>query len=182
MTSIDRIIFEFLYNLALSEPIIRFAAIFFGNWLGYLIAPAFLLWAIILWRKSGKLTFLTAAGVATVISRIGLELMRLAWDIQRPFVELGIAPLFEPLEGPSRSMPSGHATLFFALAAVAWGQSKKISLALFVIALVMGIGRVAAGVHWMSDILIGALLGAGVGYFVRRIVLNRYYPIQSRNL
>jgi undecaprenyl-diphosphatase len=78
-------------------------------------------------------------------------------------------PLFAPIEN-SFSFPSGHATFYFSLATVAWYESKPMSAALFAAALLMGIARVAAGLHWPSDILAGAIIGITAGFLTSRLI------------
>jgi undecaprenyl-diphosphatase len=58
-----------------------------------------------------------------------------------------------------RSFPSGHAIFFFALATVIYHYNKKWGYFFFASALIMGIARVAVGVHWPTDILGGIVLG-----------------------
>jgi undecaprenyl-diphosphatase len=169
MTSTDRLIVEILYGFASENAAARILAIFFGEISGYLIALAFLAWTIFIWRKTSSAAFVFQAAFAAISSRIVLEIIRFTLDIERPFIALDIPPLFVPIDiGPA--LPSGHATLFFGLAAVSWGKSKKISVALFGAATLMGIGRVAAGVHWPTDILAGAALGIAAGYFAGRVI------------
>jgi membrane-associated phospholipid phosphatase len=171
MTSIEREIVRLLYAFASGNQWLRLAAVSFGHWSGYVIAPAFVFWTLAIWRRTGRPTLLVQAVLAAVSSRIVLEIIRFTWDIKRPFVTLGIQPLFDPFEnGPS--LPSGHATFYFALAAVAWHRSKKISAALFTAALLMGIGRVAAAVHWPADIIAGAIIGITAGLLTRRLILS----------
>jgi membrane-associated phospholipid phosphatase len=169
MTSTDRIIVEILYEFTVENAIARILVIFFGEISGYLIALAFLAWIIFIWRKTSNAAFALQVAFAAISSRIALEIIRFALNVERPFIALNIPPLFAPIDiGPA--LPSGHATLFFGLAAVTWGQSKKISVALFSAATLMGIGRVAAGVHWPTDILAGAALGIAAGYFAKRVI------------
>lgn len=60
------------------------------------------------------------------------------------------------------SMPSAHAANAFALAA-AIGAPWAWVLAVFV-----ALSRVVAGVHWPSDVLVGAAVGVVLGTLVRR--------------
>ena len=63
-------------------------------------------------------------------------------------------------EGPS--FPSGHATLSFALAAalcLRWPKGKFLWLGT---ATLVAISRVVLGVHWVSDVVVGAAIGWGV--------------------
>lgn len=169
MTSAEWEIVSALYGFVAPRPLLRLLTIFFGHWSGYVIAPAFFLWTLAVWRRGRKPTLLIEAVLAALSSRIVLELIRFAWDVKRPFMTLGMQPLFDPFEnGPS--LPSGHATFYFALAAVAWSYSKKTSAALFAAALLMGAGRIIAGVHWPADVIVGAVIGITAGRLAVRII------------
>lgn len=75
------------------------------------------------------------------------------------------------------SFPSGHATLMFALAATMYAYDKKAGLFLAVLAILTGIARVLAGVHYWYDILAGAVLGYIVSFiivtFLKRVITKR---------
>ena len=61
------------------------------------------------------------------------------------------------------SFPSGHALNAFALASViALGYPLAAPLALFAAANVAA-SRVVLGLHWLSDVVAGAVVGAGIG-------------------
>lgn len=60
------------------------------------------------------------------------------------------------------SLPSGHASFMFALGSAMFYLNKRAGEIIILLALVTGIARVMAGVHFWYDILGGALLG----YFV----------------
>ncbi|MFK7765338.1 MAG: phosphatase PAP2 family protein [Roseobacter sp.] len=58
------------------------------------------------------------------------------------------------------SMPSDHATMFFALATGMFFLNRKIGLFLFVHAvMVISVPRIYLALHWPNDILAGALVG-----------------------
>ncbi len=62
----------------------------------------------------------------------------------------------------SFSFPSGHTTASFALAtavAIRWPAAGRIAFAL---AALVGLSRVAVGMHYPSDVLAGALVGVSV--------------------
>lgn len=76
---------------------------------------------------------------------------------QEVSIPLGMIP--GVLDGWS-SIPSDHAVLFFALAASLFFVHRLIGLILGIHALVMvGMPRVFIGVHYPSDIVVGALVG-----------------------
>ncbi|OGL69799.1 hypothetical protein A3C09_01285 [Candidatus Uhrbacteria bacterium RIFCSPHIGHO2_02_FULL_47_44] len=87
---------------------------------------------------------------------------------KRPFRAEHHKPLIHmPFETPS--FPSAHATISFAFATLFIGD-----MILFPIAIAMAIavvyGRVAVGVHYISDILAGAVVGLIFGVLVSRFL------------
>lgn len=70
-----------------------------------------------------------------------------------------------------KSFPSAHTTVAFALATAIFFWNKKWGTAALALALAIGLARVAAGVHYPSDILGGALLGVAAALVVRKIKL-----------
>lgn len=80
----------------------------------------------------------------------------------RPWLAL---PQIVPLvaEGDPHSFPSGHTTAAFA-AACAWLcalPARGMKATGIILAVLMGFSRLYAGVHYPSDVLAGALVGAG---------------------
>jgi undecaprenyl-diphosphatase len=86
------------------------------------------------------------------------------WYRARPFVEQGFTPLIE--HSPSASFPSGHATFFFALGTVLYLYNKKAGALFLLAAAILSAARVAAGLHWQSDIIAGAAIGIVAGVLV----------------
>jgi len=84
-------------------------------------------------------------------------------------------PLF-PTETERQSFPSGHTTVAFAVAAAAteearihWpGHTRVLDVALYGLAAGVGFARMYDDVHWASDVVAGAALGALVGRAVVR--------------
>jgi undecaprenyl-diphosphatase len=61
------------------------------------------------------------------------------------------------------SFPSDHAVLFFALAAGLWFAWRRVgSLAMLYAVVVISLPRVYLGLHYPTDILVGALIGIGI--------------------
>lgn len=62
------------------------------------------------------------------------------------------------------SFPSGHATRVFFLATMSWGIAPIwFALILSIWAPIVSVSRVMTGVHYLSDILAGIILGIGLG-------------------
>ena len=66
------------------------------------------------------------------------------------------------------AFPSGHATFFMALAFSIFFLHKKAGYYFIFFALLIGLARIAAGVHFPADILGGFILGAVVAYLVEK--------------
>ena len=74
--------------------------------------------------------------------------------------------LFLPQDVTSYGLPSGHTAFMFALAATMYSFDKKAGIVLFVLAVLTGIGRALAGVHYWYDIVGGAVLGFIIASFL----------------
>jgi undecaprenyl-diphosphatase len=85
------------------------------------------------------------------------------FPFSRPFVYFNLEPLVYAV-GPA--FPSGHATFFFALAAMIFTFNRKWGALLLVVAFLNGICRVAARVHWPLDVMGGAFFGILSAIFV----------------
>lgn len=114
------------------------------------------------------------AVLAAVVARFGVtSLIRYFYPRERPFAFEGLDSLINqnPLES---SFPSGYATFFMALAVyfLLAGQ-KKLGYFLLVSAILIGAARVAAGVHWPSDIVAGWAVGAVVSWIVFKLFAKK---------
>ncbi len=82
-------------------------------------------------------------------------------------------PLF--LHGGMDSFPSGHATLFSALAVAIYVVHKKVGYVFMFFALIIGLSRIVAGVHFPVDILAGFAIGTAISF-----TINKYFYKISR--
>ena len=136
-------------------------------WFGSAMSPARLE------RQVGVLTALGAVGLAnlTVITINSLYFR------DRPFADLDVTLLFyQPTDS---SMPSNSAATFVGLAAAVWGFDRGAGAILLAVAGLHAFLRVYAGVHYPSDIAVGATIGvaAALGAYGLRRLLG---PIPAR--
>ena len=102
-------------------------------------------------------------GFATIIPWYVTYILKIVFHIPRPFVTFAqVQPLV--IETPFTSYPSGHATVFFALATAMYMYHKKLGYFFFGCAFLIALSRVVSGVHYPIDILVGAVIGISFAY------------------
>jgi len=113
----------------------------------------------------------------TATSQDGLEAVILSAGIVAPIIKLA-AGRARPSQGQNersfdafsgdRSFPSGESTEAFAIAAVVAGHSRNrwVQGLAWSLASAVALERLQLDGHWSSDVVAGALLGAGVGHWV----------------
>ncbi len=123
--------------------------------------------------KKVALRALGAGGLGLLITRIiGQNVNR-----ARPFA--GTGGIKEILfHRPDYSFPSDHATLLAAITLSLYLSGyKKLSYFVFALFVIIGLARVAAGIHFPSDIIVGGVVGIGTAYIVYALdgLLNYIY-------
>jgi len=110
-------------------------------------------------------------------------LIALFWRRPRPFISHSsevMTPIIEGLRVYSVSFPSVHTYVAFAIAtSIFLYGHKRLGAFLFVLAILVGIGRVGAGLHYPSDVLAGALLGISSGIVAYWIVHNNEHKWET---
>lgn len=118
------------------------------------------------WKKSWthKLQLLFIFAIFVTISYLLIHFVfHLIWPRLRPFDGLG--EVNKLIDTFGLSFPSRHAMLFFLIATVISWIRPKIGIWFFIVAILIAIGRVLVGVHYPSDILVGATFGTLMGIF-----------------
>lgn len=116
-----------------------------------------------------RLYFILTTGLALLLARgIVAPLIRFVYPVARPFAAIHFTPLIaHTVNDPS--FPSGHATVLFALALALWLENRRWGIYMFAGAVFNAVARVYVGVHWPSDVLVGAIIG------VTAVILVRVY-------
>ncbi len=144
--------------------------VFFGSYAQYPIGLALVI--LSLWPVRRYRMFVAAFGAAIVARLAVKELIILFVHRARPFVELANVRnlIGTDISENFQSFPSGHAVFFFALAMGVYLYDKRSGFWFFVAATLMGIARVAGGIHWPSDIVGGALIGMLTAWLMVRLI------------
>jgi membrane-associated phospholipid phosphatase len=100
--------------------------------------------------------------VATLIATIVVNIIKSYFDSPRPpvIIDKNLISII----GPSlyrHSFPSGHTVTIFTLAGILMFYLRSLfsRMCMIILAFLVGVSRIAVGVHWPVDVLAGAALG-----------------------
>ncbi len=170
-------IFYFFYGLAHQGVSLDNIIIFFATYFPYLVvwfAVMFLLfhhdvfkaenpYQVFLQKRKEVMGMFYSGLVAWFLSIV----LKILIHSPRPFDVLqNVNALFVPTDF---SFPSGHAAFFSALAFDLFFLHRKVGYVFIVFALIIGIARIVAGVHFPVDILGGLVLGFVVAFVVKKL-------------
>lgn len=96
------------------------------------------------------------------VSLFLVSVFRYLYNEERPYIVYEIDPIMQKKE-PGKSMPSRHVFSAFIIAMAFLYVQPILSIPVFICAIVMGIGRILAGIHYPKDVIVGAILGIGMG-------------------
>lgn len=194
----NNIIFFNLFSFAHQSVMLDWFIIFFANTFGnILIVASFLFlifctngvfdkqnfsWKYNLETRLRNLAFVFSSaifawGITTILKSIVSS--------PRPFIVFeSIKPLF--LHGGMDSFPSGHATFFISLGVSLFMINKKVGYFYIMGAILIGLARIASGVHFPIDILFGYIIGIAVTLIFSLIfklkIINRLLAILAKTL
>jgi undecaprenyl-diphosphatase len=140
-------------------------AIFVANTYGVFFFIIFVVGFVVLKERNKELALHTLFSVVT--TTFFVLLLKELFLTPRPFlVDSG-----DPLAGLAwlSSFPSLHAAIAFAAATTVALHYKRLGIFLLVIASLIGIGRVAADVHYPIDIAFGILIGVTISMFFEHV-------------
>jgi undecaprenyl-diphosphatase len=153
----------------LKEAVVRDLIIFLAKYLVYLLAA----WTVVTgWylRKDSSRSFIfwsiKLGLVLLIVTLIDLAINHV-YPTSRPFVVEGIEPLIPHQADPS--FPSTHAANAAVLATFIWRLHRGWGILAWVLAVLVGVGRVAAQLHYPVDVVGGLVIGFVVSYLVLRL-------------
>jgi membrane-associated phospholipid phosphatase len=122
--------------------------------------------------------------VATIIGTLITNGLKLYLDIPRPAAVISSQVHIIGRVLLTHSFPSGHTVTIFTLAGIMmfFFRSALLRISVLILALLVGLSRIAVGAHWPADVMAGASLGilfanAGV-YSVKYLGWDRSRLIQ----
>ena len=158
---------------ALFDQLILFTAFF----LPYLVVFGFLLLLLLTRReRREKMRIFAIVTLSVILARALItEFIYMIFHRSRPYLTHEVNQLLSVNEW---SFPSGHAAFFFAMGVALFFFHKKWGYWCLVLATIIAVSRVIAGIHYPSDILAGALIG-GVSAWTIHFLMKRLF-VQKR--
>jgi len=166
----DQSLFNFFHSLIDQHWSLDWLLIFTGHYLPYILAIVFIFLIFWTYRKWNERFYYIYLSLLTILISNGLivKIIRFFYYRPRPFKALGFEPLIDHLN--TAALPSGHATAFFALAILMFFINKKYFWYFLIGAVLVSVARVAAGIHWPADILVGMAVGIGVAIVIKQLL------------
>jgi undecaprenyl-diphosphatase len=133
------------------------------GWLWYLLGAILLLYG-------GPQRYL-AVGSAVLAVAIGILLFKLLKNASHRVRPCQVEPhCWAAILPPDRfSFPSGHSITAFAIAVCIGLFYPQLQDLLLFFALCIAASRIILGMHFLSDVVVGSMIGAGLGYGAFRI-------------
>jgi undecaprenyl-diphosphatase len=153
------------------------AIIFCAKYLIYVLGIGFL---YVGYTTKDKERFVRLTIVTTIVALLIFSVGRVVYDNPRPFVTTGSAPLVA--HAPDNGFPSGHSLAAGIMAAVVTIVQPPVGAAFWIGAVLVGAGRVLAGVHHMLDVVASfviVILSARLAKRVPRLLVITRHPPKS---
>jgi len=163
-------IFYFLNSFAGKSALGDIAIYFLAEILPWLLVAGLIIYIFLAKDKRATGRLVAISLLSALIAWFLISLFKYNIHSPRPFETLNIKPVF--LTEAGDSMPSGHATFLGALAIAIYCQKKRLGWLFILGALVVGLARIVAGIHWPLDV--------GVGFIVGFIISTSLYFLSKR--
>jgi undecaprenyl-diphosphatase len=114
--------------------------------------------------KLASASGLAAASLAMLVNQVAAH----AWDRSRPYAAHPGADHLLAAPSPDPSFPSDHAAAAFAIGFAVLAFSRRGGSVFLAAATLIGLSRIALGMHYPSDVLAGAVVGWCAALLVTR--------------
>jgi undecaprenyl-diphosphatase len=135
--------------------------VFIANNAIYLLAAAVLVYLFS--RQAGNRLMVVSGLAALLLAEVAGKIVGLFHSNQQPFATLAEVNQLIDME-VNNSFPSDHTIIFFTMSVTFWLFKRKHTYVWILLAVLVGISRIWAGVHYPADIAVGAILGSAFAY------------------
>jgi undecaprenyl-diphosphatase len=158
---VDYFLFTIINGVAVSHSIVGGIAILCAVYLIFLLPCGVLFLDKKKWKPASMALFASASIAYGIYALIGLLSMR-----SRPFVAHDVIQLI--YTNGYQSFPSAHTAIAWAIAIALFFFHARIGYVACVLAFLIGLSRIAVGVHYPFDVFAGMVVGIGSAYVARR--------------
>jgi undecaprenyl-diphosphatase len=136
------------------------------------LVPLYALATVGLWflaRPYGPVRWKLASASALVAAAVALltnQAISHLWERPRPFTTHAAMTHVLGARTTDPSFPSDHAAAAFAIAFAVFAFSRRAGAVFLVVATLIGLSRIALGMHYPSDVLAGLLVGLAAATLV----------------
>ncbi len=139
---------------------------------------AFLLFLLIKQSKDKKKVIINIVSVVLVIvlaDQLSVHLFKNVFERLRPCHNPDLTNILHTVNGKCGGQfgfISSHAANVFALAVLLLNifKNKTLTITLIIWATIVSYSRIYLGVHYFGDVLVGAIFGAAIGFFVFGVI------------
>lgn len=107
--------------------------------------------------------------VSAVVALLANQAAATLWERPRPYVDHPALTHLLSVPSPDPSFPSDHAAAAFAIALAVFAFSRRVGALFLAVAALIGVSRIALGMHYPSDVLAGALIGCAAALLVTHV-------------
>jgi membrane-associated phospholipid phosphatase len=176
MWEINQELFNLFYQFAHRSPVIDGMIIFCASILPFIAVFIAVIHALRIHDIKKELRQLFWLFGPAFVAYLFSVVIKLLMEFPRPFAYArDIAPLIT-VNDPFGTFPSSHTIFFSTLGFAMYMHDHRFGAAYIFIAVIIGVARIMAGVHWPFDVLSGFLLGqliALIAYDLESRVINR---------
>lgn len=168
--------FRALNGIAGMSDMLDAVIIFGAEGLVFLMVGSVIGYVLVSWNTShfeGRFENFIHTTVAVTLGFLTERFIGWIWFRERPFVALENVTKLIEMDPAMKAFPSGHSTFAFALAFSMLIHNRRWGWTFILLALTVGLSRVAAGVHYPSDVIGGLVVGlvaAVVAAPVKRLI------------
>lgn len=123
---------------------------------------------VLLYKGKVKKEVVIHALLASFIAWGIAEIIKTLLPSMRPF-NINNGPVFTLTVPGDNAFPSGHTAAVFGLAFALWLRDKKIGYSFLIGAMLVGIGRILANVHFPLDVTGGSVIGIITAFILKKI-------------
>ncbi len=183
IAEINNIVFAYIHAFSFRYTSLDTTIIFFADLFPFVFCLGIFLFILV--HKDRDAAPLTWYAIRRKMIEIGsiictgllswgiVMLLKVIFGEARPFITDTTLQTLITISGIHDSFPSGHATIFAGLAVSLYIYHKPIGYVFMFGALLIGLARIASGIHYPIDILAGYVLGGSIAYSV-------YYFLRPR--